>query len=131
MKSRQRIAASPSAAEEKRREHVRHLSLSFGFMPHEWQLDGVCSLLSGTHTVVVRPAGDGKTLTAVLAAAALPGKVSLVVGPLCALAEEQCQTFCRIFAAKHQLWDGSRRRQVAVAVVVAVAVAVAWQWRWR
>ena len=69
------------------RDEVTNLSAALGWpTPYPYQLDGVCSVISGVHTVVVQPAGGGKGLMTLLTAAMRPGKVVVVIVPLVALA---------------------------------------------
>ena len=92
------------------RDEVRVKAESFGYpQPHDYQLDGVCSVLTGTHTAVIWPAGGGKGLLTLLLSAMLPGKVTLVIVPLVALANQLCDAVNLVWAEKHATVKGRER----------------------
>ena len=92
------------------RDEVRHKAESFGYpQPRDYQLDGVCSVLNGTHTAVIWPAGGGKGLLTMLLSAMLPGKATVVMVPLVALANQLCDAVNIVWAGKHTTVDGRER----------------------
>ena len=85
------------------REEIRAKSQALGYpSPRDFQLDGVSSVLGGTHTAVIWPAGGGKGLLTVLTAAMLTRQ-----GHVCGRAPRRaCQPVVRC----HQ-WDLCREAQ--------------------
>lgn len=88
---------------------VKHAK-DFGWPePYDYQLHGAVSVLRGTHTAVVWPAGGGKGLMATLAAAASPGKVVLLIAPLLALAAQLADSINDAWGSEHVHDDNSER----------------------
>lgn len=82
-------ASSSSRVEQDMREQARSLAHALGYpSPRDWQVAAAASVASGNNTMVVYPAGGGKTLCATLLAALLTGKVTMMIVPILALANE-------------------------------------------
>ena len=110
MESEQQARARGGAFDSALREQIIAQAQTLGFpQPYDYQVDGVSSVLSGTHTAVIWPAGGGKGLLTALTAAMLPGKAIIVIVPLVALASQLCDDVNGMWATEHEVDGGSRR----------------------
>ena len=80
--------------------------------PYSHQIEAVLPVLHGDDTWDTYPAGSGKSLIIHMLAALSPGQVLLVVGPLLALAHEQCAS-AHLSLGKYVELAGGARRQTA------------------